>query len=155
GTLDMTVTSVFAGALTAEDSSLLVKTNPNGYRYIASAGGGQMLASVSIPSGVVIDYIVLNNCDVAGGNFTLALRDSTFSDNFTPVGSVTTTSNLCAFNRNVSDINYPFPQNLGHSLELWVSEGPLTPTDGTAGVQSMEVWWHRRVSPAPASATFN
>src|SRR5262249_61393899 len=85
-----------------------------------------------------------------GGNFTLTLRDSTFSDNFTPVGSVTTTSNLCAFNRNVSDINYPFPQNLGHNLELWVSEGPLTPTDGTAGVQSMEVWWHRRGGRAPA-----
>ena len=147
------VTSVFAGSFTAEDSSFALKTSPAGYRYLS--GSANLIGSVNIPAGAVIDYIGLNSCDVPGTSFQLKLYDSQTGSTFALVGSLfSTASGSCKIDRNASAINYPYASNLGHNLEIYVLQEPGAPTDGSAGVQSVEVWWRRHVSPAPASPTF-
>ena len=148
------VTSVFAGALTQEDSAFALKTNPNGYRYLGS-GSAHMLGSVSVPSGVIIDFIGMNSCDVPGNSFTLFLFDATTGSNSSLVGAIlSTASPACGFDSTAAPIGHLYPSNAGHHLEIWIYQADSAPTNGTAGVQSIEVWWRRQVSPAPPSPTF-
>ena len=62
--------------------------------------------------------------------------------------------NTCEVDFNPTALNYPYPNNAGHNLRIMVQQEAGAPKDGTAGVQSVEVWWRRVVSPAPASADF-
>jgi len=148
------VTSVFAGALTQDDTLVRMKMNGAGYRYL-NDGGWNMVGSVGIPAGAVIDYVGLNNCDPTGASFGLALYDNTTGSNSSLVGAlISTGSPVCGFDRNAAPIGYTYASNLGHHLEIWIYQYPSAATDGTAGVQSLEVWWRRQVTPAPASPTF-
>ena len=154
GVTDYAVTSVFSGGMSADDTSLQVKANDFGYRYFPG-GTGQLIGSVSVPSGVVIDHIGFNTCDAAGGSFTVYLYDSTFGTDFTTIGTFSSSANTCEILYNLDPLGYTYAANGGHNLEIYVSQGPTAATDGTDGVQSVEVWWRRQVSPAPAMPTFN
>ncbi len=94
GVTDYVVTSVFTGGMAADDTSQVVKANGQGYRYFPG-GTGQLIGSVNVPSGVVIDHIGLNTCDAAGGSFTVYLYDSTFGSAFTPIGTFASSANTC------------------------------------------------------------
>jgi hypothetical protein len=157
GTTQYSVTSVFAAAFNGLHALDPIATNINFYRYF-TGGSKVFLGSVSIPEGVIIDYIGLNNCDTAGGNFTIYLYDSTTGDGAGIVGTLTTNAHAsCLIDYNSvpgTEFNYSYPMNAGHNLQIEVIQAGGAPTDGSVGVQSVEVWWRRVVSPAPATADF-
>ena len=154
GTTQYSVTSVFAAALTGLGTLDPIATNFNYYRYF-TGGSKEFIGSVSIPEGVIIDFIGLNNCDTAGGSFTVHLADSTGAA-FFDIGHFTTSAHAnCEVEYNSANaFGYSYPMNAGHNLEIAMTQNAAAPTDGSAGVQSVEVWWRRVVSPAPAMSDF-
>jgi hypothetical protein len=147
---------VYAGALTSADTSQTVLTNHNGQRYFASPSGlPTFLGSVSIPEGVVIDYVGINNCDPSGGSYQFNVWDDTTGAGYTLIWSLTTNANSCEVDYNSlhGALGYQYSANAGHSVEVSIFS-LSAPTDGSTGVQSVEVWWRRHVSPAPATSDF-
>ena len=158
GTTEYSVTSVFSASFASFDSSQRIATNHDSYRFFSSASSTQyFMGSVNVPAGVVIDYLGINNCDpsAAGGTYVFQLMDSTSGINYTQIGEIQSLQNSCAVEYNASALNYQYPANAGHNLQIYVISAAGAPTDGSAGVQSVEVWWRRQVSPAPATADFN
>jgi S-layer homology domain len=156
GTTEYSVTSVSSSSFVSEFPSSQIFTNFP-LRYFADSSSQQrFLGSVSIPEGVVIDYIGINNCDPAGASYELFLYDVTMGFNYTPIFSLTTNHNSCQVDYNSAHgaLGYQYPSNAGHSLLVLITSATGTPTDGTAGVSSVEVWWRRQVSPAPGTADF-
>jgi S-layer family protein len=153
GVADYAVTSVFTGSMAADDTSVQVKVNDNGYRYFPG-GAGQLIGSVSVPEGALIDHIGFNTCDAAGGSFTVLLYDSTVGTGFTQIGAFSSVANTCEILYNLDPLGYSMPANGGHNLEIYIAQGPSAAVDGTDGVQSVEVWWKRQVHPAPLAPTF-
>jgi hypothetical protein len=41
------------------------------------------------------------------------------------------------------------------TIQILVSQLDTAATDGSERFSSVEIWWHRTVSPAPGTATFN
>lgn len=158
GTTGYSVTSVSAFSFTSQDTQAdRILLGANSYRYFAAASSDfEFLGGVSIPAGVVIDYVGLNNCDpaAAGGSFLFNFVDGTTGTSGTIVTQVESSHNSCEVDYNTTALNYPYPKNAGHNLQIAVQQVPGAPTDGTAGVQSVEVWWRREVSPAPATQDF-
>jgi hypothetical protein len=153
GTTQYGVTSVFAAALTGLGTLDPIATNGNYFRYF-TGGSREFIGSVSIPEGVIIDFIGLNNCDAAGGNFTVHLADSTGVP-FVDIGHFTTSAHAnCEVEYNSQPFGYSYPMNAGHNLEIAMTQSAGAPMDGSVGVQSVEVWWRRVVSPAPAMSDF-
>jgi hypothetical protein len=153
GIADYAVTSVFVGGMSSDDTSVAVQTNDSGYRYFPG-GVGQLIGSVTVPEGALIDHIGFNTCDAAGGSFTVYLYDSTVGNAFTLIGSFASQANTCEILYNLTALGYSMPVNGGHNLEIYILQGPGAAVDGSDGVQSVEVWWKRQVHPAPATATF-
>ncbi len=151
GTTEYSVTSVFAGSFNGGGVLDPIATNGLGYRYF-TGGSRNFIGSVSIPSGAIIDFIGLTNCDADGGEFTFELFDSTAND-YHLVGSVVSTGNACETEYNGSALGYSYSQNAGHNLEIYIFQTGA-PLDGSAGVLSAEVWWRRQVRPGPSVATF-
>jgi hypothetical protein len=162
GITQQSVTSVSAAALVSTSSA----TEPieadfvtsSLVRYVDNANGGAMFASVGVPSGVVIDFLGLSACDTVGGNFTAALYDEVPGATMAGLGFIASSAragNGCGFDYNMSPFAYSYDKNEGHNLVVAITQTAGAPTDGTAGVQAIEVWWHRRISPAPAVPTFN
>jgi hypothetical protein len=156
GTTEYSVTSVYAGSFTSSDPSTPIASNANFYRYFTTSTVATFQGSVSIPEGVVIDFIGINNCDPGGGSYTFNLVDSTTGSGFTTIWALTTNNNSCQVDYNSAHgaLGYSYIANAGHNLEAIVTSAGGTPTDGSTGVQSIEVWWRRQVSPAPATSDF-
>jgi hypothetical protein len=157
-----TVTSIPAAALVSWSSvtePLETRLLDDSYlRFIDSSNGGTLFVPVILPSGAVIDFVGLSACDTVGGQFSINLRDSVPGANGTYIGGVVSTArggNGCGIDYNAVPIGYSYPQNAGHNLLIDGGQVPGAPQDGTAGIQAVEVWWHRQVSPAPAMPTFN
>ena len=153
GTVLYSVTSVFAASFNGVGILDPIATDGVGYRYF-TGGSGLLIGSVSIPSGVVIDFIGLNSCDPAGSSFDLTLYDATVGSDYTAVGSMVSSLNPCAVQYNGTALNYLYAQTAGHNLQIYIHQDPSTPQDGTAGVMSAEVWWRRQVSTPPADPDF-
>jgi hypothetical protein len=157
GTTQYSVTSVNAAAFTGRHALDPIETNGSTYRYF-TGGSKIFLGSVSIPEGVIIDYIGLNNCDTAGGTFIVYLFDFTTGGSHTEVGSLMTNAHAsCLVDYNSvpgTEFNYLYAMNAGHNLQILITQALGAPTDGSVGVQSVEVWWRRVISPAPLVATF-
>lgn len=153
GTTLYSVTSVFAGSFNGLGSLDPIETDLFGYRHF-TGGSRVFIGSVSIPSGVVIDYVGLNSCDSIGTGFTFTLYDATTGISFSTVGGMVSSLNACAVQYNGAALNYVFAQNAGHNLQIFIVQDPFTPQDGSSGVAAAEVWWRRQVSPAPANSDF-
>lgn len=160
GTTAYSVTSVDAAAFSSLDtfSDQIVTLNAERY-FSATSSDYVFIGNVSIPEGVIIDYIGINNCDPAGGSFTFSLYDltpGTADGDATLIDSLTTNLNTCLvdYNSAIGALGYSYPQNAGHNLHVRIVQNSVAPTDGTAGVRGVEVWWRRQVSPAPATSDF-
>jgi S-layer homology domain len=154
GLTEHSATSVYAGGFTSTDTfDDQVLTNSNGYRYF-TRGLYQFLGSISIPSGVIIDYVGINVCDAAGGTFTIFIWDCTPGSPCNEVVAGTTGAGACGMEYNSSPVGYSFAQNAGHNLQISIFEANTAPTDGSVGVQSVELQWKRQVSPAPGAPDF-
>jgi hypothetical protein len=156
-----TVTAVSAAALVSTSSvTEPVEVNfvtSSLVRYIDSANGGALFTSVAVPSGVVIDFLGLSACDTVGGNFTAALYDEVPGATVAGLGFIESSAragNGCGFDYNANPFAYEYDKNEGHNLVIAITQAAGTPTDGSAGAQALEIWWHRRLSPAPATPTF-
>jgi len=152
GTTEYSVTSVYAGAFNGQGVLDPIATTGFGYRYF-TGGSKIFIGSVSIPSGVIIDYLGLTNCDADGGHFGFTLYDTT-AIAYSVVGTVNSTGNACETEYNGSALGYSYSQNAGHNLEIYIYQTGA-PTDGSAGVLSAEVWWRRQVHDGPSTATFS
>jgi hypothetical protein len=154
------VTSVFSAALNSVSTvAQPVLTNVDFYRRVSGTTGGQMLGNIDLPSGIVIEKIRINSCDHVGGLYTLQLFDATTGPSSTQVGTdlVTTLHNPpngCGFDSIDVVPGYDYDVNEGHHLQISITQAAATSTSG-AGVGAVEVWWRRKVSPAPPLATFN
>jgi len=89
GTTEYSVTSVFAASFNSFAGNQTIFTNHNSYRYFESTTSSQdFMGSVSIPAGVIVDYIGINDCDPVpgGGTFIYQLMDSTTGSNYAEIG---------------------------------------------------------------------
>ena len=122
----------------------------NGYRYFSSAGSSFLSAPLRIPSGVTINSIQISSCDHTSGDIFLSLVDGLTGG---PTGSILknlSTTSGCGID-SVS-LSYDYDQNQGHPLYLLLLWGATY--DGTTRFNNVAIYYTRRVSPAPPSATF-
>ena len=159
GVDDYTVTSLSDLAFTAGDGLDVYTTNfTTFYRYYPTDGGGNFLTGAEIPAGAVIDWIGLGTCDQGGDGFLVSVYEADDAGGFTPVGGFHSTGHAgapCATDYNAAPLSYQVLSNARRTIQVWVQQSVTAPTDGSASFSGVEIWWHRTVSPAPASATFN
>ena len=151
--------------------SVIDYTGP-GYVY-RSAGPSSAFAwaTVTLPSGVDLDFLDLYYCDTNAASDLTALlaAHSGWNDaniNFTNLISVSSSGSagceyafapggifrpdgfLPGFDHTINNnVRY----NAGYQYAIFVSS-PVT--DSTLAFEGVDVWWHRQVSPAPGTATF-
>ncbi|HEY1251408.1 MAG TPA: hypothetical protein VGH97_09470, partial [Thermoanaerobaculia bacterium] len=160
GVVDYTVTSLSDLAFTPFDNTLAYTANPDDYfRYVTNGGGGSFVTGAVIPTGAVIDWIGLGSCDTAGAGFTVLVYEFDDAANFTQVTEFDSTAHdagaPCGTDFNAAALGYEVDDNSRHTIQVEVAQNDTAATDGTARFSSVEIWWHRQVSPAPGTATFN
>jgi S-layer homology domain len=166
GTQDYTVTTISATSFTprSDDGSRSYYTgfnSPLGRGFLGSGDGnclgsgelGEFYATVNIPSGAVIDMIGLDTYSPFDGAWGVALWQVDRYANSTLVASFSSSTHSFDTDYNLSPIGYQLQRNVHNELVLNVEEignGTTCPE-----FSFVEIWWHRTVSPPPASATFN
>lgn len=154
GTSDYTVTTI-AGVGFAPGSNGMIYNVSGSVARAVNAIGGHFYSALDLPAGAVIDFIGFNNFNDGTPNVMaihLYARDS--SGNVSPLFALDNTPHTSW----VTDIN-PVPlgivwtgsQNNGVTLIL---DMEIAPSSSTQFFASVEVWWKRSVSPAPATPTF-
>ncbi len=149
---DYSVTSTWTGGMAvAYQPATIFKINDGNGFYYMTAGPEDMAGGISIPSGVDIEFLAFENCDTVGGRWAMYLYDGD-----TEIDSFTSTAKTgCGWEYHpLSALGYPYNANEYHSLEIYVLQNPSAPTDGSDGVRGLNVYWLRKVSPAPAMQTF-
>ena len=151
GVDSMTALEVQSFAFQAEDSIDRVCDDSNGYRlFCATPGDPYMGAAVQLPSGVVIDFLKLSGWEINAGDIELALYDNGVAGAAPAlIGSLIPTD-TGYFNASAS-LNYTYAQSAHHPLYLEVS----FPQWFNRKFNNAQIYYHRIVSPAPASASFN
>jgi hypothetical protein len=155
GILDATTVNVYAFAFQGLDPyNDQISSDGNLFRYFRVAGSGYMIAPVNVPSGVVIDYVEMSDCINAGGDISVTLWDATYGLGSVPgtlIGTINTSTG-CGLDGAYS-LGYSVPSNYNHPLTLILSWNATY--DGTTKFNDVTVGFHRVVSPAPGSPTFN
>jgi hypothetical protein len=131
-----------------------VDDDGNGYSW--ATGGSNMLfiASVQVPAGVKIEYIGVRLCDTApASSFTGVLNDVRQNGTTVQIVSVTFPDTGCTTMFNPTDLGYDWDFNSTHSLDVYLfQQGP--DVGGQVKFRGAEVWYTRKVSPAPANPSF-
>jgi hypothetical protein len=138
-----------AGNVTGIDS--------DGNSFIWATAGNNLgfSASVQIPAGVVIDYIALRYCDsTVNSDFRMDLDDIHGDGSNDFIFDLTFPDNPgCGLAIAASPAGYNWDHNSGHSLDFVIfQEGP--DVGGQVKFRGAEVWYKRKISPAPGSPTF-
>jgi S-layer homology domain len=157
GVTAYTVTSLSDLSFTTLNSTQTFVTSTDGFfRYITSAGGGSFVTGAVIPAGAVIDFIGLGSCDPVGLSFVVAVVETLDDGTPTFIGFFPSSSGAlpCTTEYNAVALNYPIVGNAGRTIQVEVAQQPAAPVDGSARFSSVEIWWHREVSPSPLVATF-
>jgi len=153
GVQDYTVTTIPATSFTSASTDLLpsyITDYGSLARYFPiDGGGGTYWAGVNLPSGAVIDYIGLEAASTGYGELTANLFQKNIST-LTPIASVANTPHGFDTDYNSAPVGFQV-ENVDHALVLNVQQ--LANTEPLFGW--VEIWWHRAVSPPPASASFN
>jgi len=105
-----------------------------------------------IPSGAVIDYIGLESASTASAELTANLIQMHHNGTQDLISSLANTPHSFDTDYNPVPIGYQnLDPNHPHALALRVDQAANTePLFGW-----VEIWWHRAVSPPPATASFN
>jgi hypothetical protein len=121
---------------------------PTSYSSVAPAT--ILAANVQVPEGAVIDYVLLDVCNSSGAAPFLVFGVSQIDQDLADV-AVTNVSGCSYFTSSL--LSHQVTQNAGQALDFFVNwhNGPV---DGSVVITRGEVWWHRAVSPAPATADF-
>jgi len=147
-------------SFTPEDSSLSHASGPDFFRYLTSPGGGVFLAGATIPAGAVIDWIGLGTCDEPGGKWAVTLVERPDDGNVSDLIIQMLSSEHgpdapCTTDYNATPLDFLVTSNVRRTIQVFVTQLDSAATDGSERFSSVEIWWHRTVSPAPAAATFN
>jgi hypothetical protein len=158
GTSAYEVVSLTSYAFTAgRETGAVTGVNENGNMYTwATAGSAPyFVANVAIPAGAVVDWIGLDYCDTnASAALTLTAFDSFGDNNFATIGSISPPDRVgCGYAYNATPYNYATTNNSGRILTLYVFQAGAV--NGSVSFRGAEVWFKRRVSPGPGTATFS
>jgi len=152
----MTAVEVQAYAFQPGISNDQVLDDGNGYRYYgADTADPYMGGPVQVPTGVSIDYIKFSGCNTADGDLVLGLYDNNVSNNPNVlIATLPLVHNVggCA-NSSFGPINYTYTQSAHHPL-YFVVYFANNPHDGSVKFNDAQIYYHRLVSPAPATASF-
>lgn len=154
GTADLI--SVNIGAYAFQGANSLgdqLSDDGNGYRFLAATtSGGYIAAPVTIPTGVTIEHLTINLCSSPSGDLTVALFDAGWlGQPISLISSLTTVPNGCYWQN--QSLSYDYDTIVEHPLYVVIHwEGPM---DGSLKFNNVSVYYRLRVSPAPATATFN
>jgi S-layer homology domain len=156
GTTSYTVTTISAVAFHPDNH-----INLNAF-YDTSAGDlgrfgdsnqvTEFYGTLDLPGGAVIDYIGLNTSTDADGAYGVNLISRHKDGSSISIGTFSSAVHGWATDFNSSPIGYVWQGLSGDALIINVEEG-FNANPELFG--SVEVWWHRSVSPPPASASFN
>jgi len=151
-----TVTSISDLSFTAFDDTTSVHTDPGDYfRYTTGVNGGSFVSGAIIPAGAVIDYVGLGSCDPLGGSFSVSVYEVDSAGNVSQIALFPSSMHPCSLDYNSTALDHQILYNAFETIQVEVIQEPTAPLDGSARFSSVEIWWHRAVSPAPAVATFN
>lgn len=132
-----------------------VNDDGNGYSWATGGSNKLFIASVQVPAGVQIEYIGLRLCDsAAASNFMGVLYDSHQDGTSTPILSMTFPDTGCTTMFNPTETTYDWDFNSTHSLDVYIFQQG-SDVGGQVKFRGAEVWYKRKVSPAPATATFS
>jgi hypothetical protein len=161
-----------ASSFVPRGAATVIGYDTNGYVYRSAGFVDFAWATVTLPSGVDLDFLDLYYCDTnAANDLTARLRSFTgwndanigFADlisvssfgsagcdyTFAPGGGIFRPDGVLPdFDHTVNnDVRY----NGGYQYTIVVSS---TVTDSTLSFKGVDIWYHRQVSPAPGTATF-
>ncbi len=141
---------------TGRVSGAITGVDDDGYMYVWATGGAipYFVANVTVPAGAVIDYIGLDYCDSnSSAQWLLEALDLFGDHSHNVIGTITPPDRTgCGDAYNSTPFNYATTQNSGRILNLQLfQEGAV---DGSLKFAGAEVWFKRRVSPGPSTATF-
>lgn len=131
----------------------------------AGTGGSWAWAPVTLPSGAYVYYVDLYYNDTnAAADMTVYLRKNTGQNgvpttapSYRTVGSVKSTGSA-GYNYAVGYISGG--ETINNNARYSADGGQYTveayfPADTGLSLAGVDIWWHRQVSPAPATATFS
>lgn len=155
GLESMTAVEVQAYAFQPGISNDLILDDGNGYRYYGtSTPDPYMAGAVQLPTGVSIDYLKFSACVANAGDLVLGLYDNSIAGQpNTLIASLPIDFADNCGNASFGPINYTYSQSAQHPL-YFVVFFANNPADGTVKFNNAQIYYHRLVSPAPASATF-
>jgi hypothetical protein len=161
GVSGYTVISLPVTSLSPADGSQVYAADGTDYFRYFPSGAGVLVGGVIVPAGAVIDFVGIGSCDVNGGAFAARLfkRDVAGGTAYQMIAEFATSvhngGTPCAMDYNANALGYLVTGNSGATLQPVVEQLSGSPTDGTARVGSVEVWYRLTVSPAPSSPSFN
>ncbi len=159
GTDQYTVTVIQAGSFTADtptETYLGSLQRDFGYEF-QNARSGHFYAGVSVPAGVVIDFIglqVWDGSDDGGSNVATLFSIDRYSGTTSGVVSVPSTARGYDTYYNTVPLGFLWTQNAHNALVLDVYLPGGTDIFDLGGLQWVEIWWKRAVSPAPETPSF-
>jgi len=111
-------------------------------------------AALDVPAGAIIDSIGLNNTTDQDGVLTASIMERDRYANVETLGSVTST--VHGWNTDYSaPLTVPVPDHVDKELVLKVEQAASTNFSASQYFAWVEVQWHRTLSPAPESPSFN
>src|SRR5262245_41164374 len=136
--------NAFLGAMWPTNPPVVLTDSPDG------VSGPVFMANLQVPEGAVIDYVALDVCNDNGTATPLLFGVGEGILDFADVS--TTVTNGCALTTS-NLIGHQVGANAGTAFYFFINwmGGPM---DGSVRWPHGEVWWHRSVSPASATATF-
>ncbi len=156
GTESYNVTVIHAASFTSDDLLLCHTVYASLARYFPDFNGHHYFAGLSLPSGAVIDYVGLQSESGSDGGMSGLIATLFYVDRYsgTTSGIVSVpSSNHSGFfltDFNPSALGWQLASNAHNALvfDVYQAQG------WRAYFGWVEVWWHRTVSPPPATATF-
>jgi S-layer homology domain len=157
GTTQQETLNIHAYDFDANTSSDLIMDDGNGYRYFGAPAVPYMAAAVRLPSGAEIVSINLSNCIANDGDIIVGLYDNGIGGGGGGGGTMIAGPMVgaagCGFDTLYPPTPVNYDMNNGHPLYvvIYFAGGQ---TDGSARFNNFFIRYRRRVSPAPAVATF-
>jgi len=165
GTQDYSVTVIPAGAFLPRAnnsfaSHYFIDTATFGVSFYSPGvfvclGPGELAdlyATADIPSGAIIDFIGLETDTPVFAAWGVDLVLVGRYNGQTVIGSVNSTVHGWDTDYNVAPLGFELTRNVHNALVVHVQEAGNDQACAYFGW--VEIWWHRQVSPPPATATF-
>ncbi len=156
GTTSLTAVALQAYAFQSGISNDQLLDDGSGRRYYgAPTADPYVSAPIQLPSGVMIDDISLSGCAANPGDLVIGLFDNGFGgDPNVLISSFPIPLGGCFLYGESVSPSFLYSQNHLHPLYvvIYFANNPL---DGSVKFNEVEIRYHRVVSPAPPTATFD